>query len=281
MSALGPIEVLLLLAPLVVVRLAMRLGAGRDSTGAGRLAFRAQPFGALAVVASFTGRRGPVAAAFAAAWLAVTVLIAFDALERLRRGARAVPELAIAAGGLMLPIGGGWLVLSRLGATVLGFEEPLILLTAVHFHYAAYATLVLVGLAGRALGESRPYRAVAAGAATGPPLLAAGITFSPHLEIVAASVIVIALSGLAVLTLVRVVPRVRGAARLLLIVSSLSALGAMACALAYALGEFTGIGIISLAQMARIHGPLNALGFALAGLLGWARAPRNFPPPAL
>jgi hypothetical protein len=162
-----------------------------------------------------------------------------------------------------------------------GFEEPLILLTAVHFHYAAYATLVLVGRAGRVLGESRAYRLVAGGAMAGPPMLAAGITFSPRLEIVAAGVIVLAVSGLGALTLVRIVPRVPAAARVLLALSSVSAFAGMACALAYAVGEFTGIGIISLGQMARIHGPLNALGFVLAGLIGWTLTPRNLGPPSL
>ena len=184
----------------------------------------------------------------------------------------------MSAGCLMLPIGGGWLVLSRLGVGAFGFEEPLILLTAVHFHYAAYATLVLVGRAGRDLRESRAYRLIAGGAMAGPPLLAAGITFSPRLEIVAAGIIVLAVSGLGALTLVRIVPRVPAAARALLALSSVSAFAGMACALAYAVGEFTGIGIISLGQMARIHGPLNALGFVLAGLIGWTMASRSHPP---
>jgi len=33
--------------------------------------------------------------------------------------------------------------------------------------------------------------------------------------------------------------------------------------------------------MARIHGPLNAMGFVLCGLIGWRLAPRNLTPPTL
>jgi hypothetical protein len=211
----------------------------------------------------------------------VTLLVARHGLRRLRRDARRVAELAVDAGCVMLPIGGGWLLLSRLGVSLLGFEEPIPLLTAVHFHYAAFATLVLVGLAGRCAGESRTYRAIAAGAISGPPLLAVGITLSPHVEVVAAFLLVLALGGLSVLTLARIVPRLSGWAAILLSISSASILGGMACAAAYAVGEFTGIGTISLGQMARIHGPLNGLGFALAGLLGWTLAPRNLRLPAL
>jgi hypothetical protein len=233
------------------------------------------------VLASFLVRRGLFAAVLAGVWLVLTLLVAYHGWQRLRRPGRTMAEVAQSAGCLMLPIGGGWLVLSRLGLGAFGFEEPLILLTAVHFHYAAYATLVLVGRAGRVLGESRAYRLIAGGAMAGPPLLAAGITFSPRLEIVAAADIVLAVSGLGALTLVRIVPRVPAAARVLLALSSVSAFAGMACALAYAIGEFTGIGIISLGQMARIHGPLNALGFVLAGLIGWTMSSRNLRPPCL
>jgi len=279
MNALGPIEILFLLAPLAVVPLAIRLTAAPDDgTPALSLARRLQPWAALAVVASFLVRRGPSAAVLAGVWLVLTLLVAYHGWQRL---GRTMAEVATSAGCLMLPIGGGWLALSRLGVGAFGFEEPLILLTAVHFHYAAYATLVLVGRAGRVLGESRAYRLVAGGAMAGPPLLAAGITFSPRVEIVAAADIVLAVSGLGALTLVLIVPRLPVAARMLLALSSVSALAGMACALAYAIGEFTGIGIISLGQMARIHGPLNALGFVLVGLIGWTLAPRNLRPPSL
>jgi hypothetical protein len=280
MGALGPIEALFLLAPLVVVPLAFRLLARRgEVTPAGRAAGALRPWAAAGVVASFLmGHRGATAAVLAAPWLLVTLLAALDGAGRAGRearrprGTRRMSALSAAAGCMMLPIGGGWLVLSRLGASPLGFEEPLPLLTAVHFHYAAFATLVLVAEAGRVLGEGPAYRAIAAGAIAGPPLLAAGITLSPSLEIVAACLLVLALSGFSVLVLGRAVPHQHGWARLLLLISSASVLGAMALAFAYAVGEFTGIGIISLARMARIHGPLNALGFVLAGLAGWASA---------
>lgn len=282
MSALGPIEILFLLAPVAVVPLAMRLSASpADATPALWAARRLQPWAALAVVASFFVHRGVGAAALAGVWLVVTALVALHGLGRLWRS-RTTAEVAVCAGCLMLPIGGGWLVLSRLGLGVLGFEEPLILLTAVHFHYAAYATLVLVGRVGRAVGEGRAFRVIARGAMAGPPLLAAGITFSPLLEVVAAVVVVLAVCGLGALTLVRVVPRVPPAARVLLVSSSVSSIGGMGLALAYAVGELTSHPIVSLGQMARIHGPLNALGFVLTGLVGWTLAtPRNLGRPSL
>lgn len=283
MDALGPIEILFLVATVAVVPLALRLVARTGDRAGWSLggARWLQPGAAVAVVGSFLTRRGGTAAALAAPWLLLTLIVALHGFGRLRRDRRTAAELAIDAGCLMLPVGGGWLVLSRLGATPLGFEEPLILLTAVHFHYAAFGTLVLTGMAGRAAGEGRLVRATTAGAIVAPPLLAAGITLSPGLDLLAATILVVSLSALAVLTLARIAPRLPAAPRVLLTLSAMSLLAGMALALAYAVGEFTGIGLISLGRMARIHGPLNGLGFVLAGLLGWTLVPRNPRPETL
>ena len=283
MSAIGPIEALMLLAVAVVVPLGLSLAAAGDrATAALRLARLLLPVGAIAVAASFLlDHRGNAAAALVLPWLGITLLVAAHGLARLLRDAGRWPEMALAAGCALLPIGGGWLVMSRLGASSFGFEEPIPLLTAIHFHYAVFATLALVGLAGRRVGDGAVFRAIVAGAVAGPLLLAAGITFSPALEIAAAVLVVATVSTFAVLTLARVVPRLRGLPRALLAASAASVLLGMAAALAYAVGEFTGRPLISLGQMARIHGPLNGLGFALCGLLGWTLEARNSRPPSL
>jgi hypothetical protein len=49
----------------------------------------------------------------------------------------------------------------------------------------------------------------------------------------------------------------------------------MAAALAWSLGQALGAPVVALSWMVRLHGPLNAVGFALAGLLGWALLTRN------
>src|SRR5688500_12417391 len=121
MSALGPIEILFLLAPLAVVPLAMRLSAvPTEATAALWMARRLQPWGALAVVASFLLPRGLLAAFLAGVWLAVTALVAIHGGQRLLSARRAA-EIAVSAGALMLPIGGVWLVVSRLGIGAFGF----------------------------------------------------------------------------------------------------------------------------------------------------------------
>ncbi len=276
MDGIGPIEALVLVAVTVVTPLGLHLAAGEDrGTRPLVLARRLLPPAAALAVASFlVGRRGVVGAGLVLPWLLVTVLVGLHGAARLLRDRGRWAELAVDAGCAMLPMGGAWLVLSRYGVG-LGFDEPVPLLTAIHFHYAAFATLVLAGMAGRATGDRAPFPAIVTGAAAGPPLLAVGITFSPAIKVVAALTVAASASALALLTLVRVVPRLRGAPRVLLAMSSLAVLGGMALAAVFAVGEFAGAPVLSLGQMARIHGPLNGLGFAVCGLTGWALGTRR------
>lgn len=264
------VDALLCFAPLVLVPLGLALRDPRPETPPHRWARLAQPPAAILVVASFCRDPGAGAAVLAAPWLAVSGLLALAALLSLRsRDLRRLDTVCLDAALLCLPVGAGWLVASRLGATPMGFGEPIVILTAVHFHYAGFTTMLLVGLTGRAL-EPRPalLRAVALGALLGPPLLAAGITLSPRLEAAASAVVVATLLGYSVLAGLMLRPRLRdSASRRLLFVSACAPLVSMAWAAAYALLELLGRQEIGIVQMARNHGALNALAFGLCGLL--------------
>jgi hypothetical protein len=270
MAALGPIEILFFLAPLLVVPLAIpMLGPGSATSLARRIVWP----GALAAIASFLVPRGLLAAGLASLWLIVLIVLALHGLGLLREP-RSSPRVALAAACLLVPVGGVWLVISRLGRGFLGFEEPIPLLTAVHFHYAAFATLTLIGRAGAAL-RGRVHAAIVGAVIVGTLLVVVGISFLPVFELLGALAIAGGLSTFAWLTLVEVVPRAGWRSGALLAVSAASILAGMACAVAWAVGRVTDWSFISLGEMARVHGPLNALGFCLCGLLGWTLAPRN------
>ncbi|HEY7066132.1 MAG TPA: YndJ family transporter [Chloroflexota bacterium] len=279
----GPIATLLLFAVLVLVPLGLPLAATPTRDGrhcwAYRAAVYAQPLCALLVLMSFVLPAGPIAALLALPWLGITGLLALFGLWRLRsRGLNCAAELCLDAGLVYLPIGGAWLVLARLGARPLAFADVIVLLTAVHFHYAGFLAPLLAALAGRALPADRriarlAYRVVAAGIVVGPPLLAAGFTLSPALRLLAALVLAASVLGLAALTLVAVAPAVRPhVARWLLTVSALAVLVPMLFVAVYAVGEYAGAPAVTIPQMAQVHGWLNALGFALCGLLAWTLA---------
>src|SRR5262249_20815512 len=132
---------------------------------------------------------------------------------------------------------------------------------------------LLTGLVGRVLGTSPLYRAIVTGAVAGPPLVALGITTTPLVEALAASVVAATLLLLSSVTLLQVRPRVAPAAsRALLTLSALAPIFAMSFAAAYAWGRALDHPVLALSTLVRIHGPLNALGFVLSGLVGWTLA---------
>jgi hypothetical protein len=279
------IALLLLLAVLVCTPLALALAVTPGLAGrygwSYHVARRLQPGAALLVVGSYILPTGLPAAVLAAPWLAFTGLVALFGLGRLlERGVESVEAACIDAGLLYLPVGGGWLVLSRLGTNPLDFGDTIALLTAIHFHYAGLIAPILAGLVGRALSPAqraaRPaFRLVAGGVIAGPPLLAAGIMFAPALETVAAVLLAGSLVGLAAITALAVVPRVRPRlAQGLLLLSAAASAGAMLLAMLYGLGALSGVRLLSIPQMVQVHGWTNALGFALCGLLAWTLAGR-------
>jgi hypothetical protein len=266
------LEPLFLLAPLVLVPLALRL---IDRNGPPTAIRAALPMAALAAAASLTCRVGPIAGGLAVGWLLLTLgLAAWGALRYARRRAhRDAAETAFDLALLAIPVGGAWFVASRLGLAPMGFEEPIVLLTAIHFHFAAFVALVWTGCAARRLPASIARRLAVTGVAIGTPLLAAGITFAPWLELAGAITLAAALGGLAVAVVRRVCPSVR-AGRWWLCASALAIMLSMPLAVAYAFGQVAKP-LISLDLMARLHGTLNALGFGLCGLVGWTRADRS------
>ena len=277
------IERLLMLSVLVFVPLALSLAATPGETSMHSTAFRcailSQPFGAAFVLLSFCVRTGFLAAAITLAWILVTFFIALFGLRRLwrrwelSRSIFPLEELCIDAGLGYVVVGSGWLFLSRAGLNPLEFSDTIVLLTAVHFHYAGFAAPILTGLAGRKIktGIARKiYLAAASGVIAGPPLVAAGITLSRSVEVFSAVTLALSLFILAMLTMFILAPKMKPLPRLLLILSAMSVVVTMMFACLYAFGRFAGIETVTIPLMAQVHGISNALGFVLCGLLAWA-----------
>ncbi|HVM44429.1 MAG TPA: YndJ family transporter, partial [Candidatus Thermoplasmatota archaeon] len=253
-------DALFLVAPLALAPLALALVPTPDRRGRLPALMRAaawlQPPAALACAASFLVSAGALAAALVVPWLLLTLLLALHGAGRfLARGPGPVEELAVDAALAYAPVGGAWLLASRLGMQPLGFGEPIVLLTAVHFHVAAFALLALAGAIGRAAMPARSeplYRAAVAALVLGPLLLALGITFSRALEVAAALVMA---AGLLLLL------GVASAWRLAFLPLALAAVVSMGAAVMYATRG------LPLDTMARAHGAVN-LGIVAAGLVG-------------
>jgi hypothetical protein len=274
-------EAILLLASLVIVPLGLGLVVSsdlRDGSRPWRMAVRLQFPAALALTASMVLPVGVAAVLLAIPWLVTTGLVALHGLWRLRRGPHAASEVCLDAGLLYLAVGGIWTAIARAGLRPLGFPDLIVLLTAVHFHYAGFALLVLASLVARALGGPTA-RAACLGVIAGVPLVAAGITdaqlvpgiLPPRLLELVASVIMGASSILVGLLQLRLAARTGMAAlaRALMAVSGLSLLAPMVLAGLYALGSFEGAVRLDIPAMLHYHGAVNALGFALPGVLSW------------
>ncbi|WP_226004904.1 YndJ family transporter [Natrinema salinisoli] len=273
------------LAALVIVPLGVGLvDLPRDATAV-RVSYRIAVLGqlpaALAIVAALAAPQGSLAAvALAVPWLGVTGAVALCGLGRFtaRRGGP-LPELAIDAGLLYVPVAATFLCMHAAGVS-LRFAPIIVLLTGVHFHYAGFALPLVVGLTGRILtGEDGRFPATIAGRTTaagtvvivaGIVLIAIGITFSSLVEVVAVTAFTAGVVGFALRTLRDAVPEVPRPSGLLLAVAALSLCWTMALAVAFAYSAVPGTpSLVTIPEMIRWHGSVNALGFALPALLAF------------
>lgn len=279
------IQRIVLFGVLVIVPLGLSLvpASGDGASWLYRKALLAQPFAAIGAVVSFLLEPGVPAAVLAFLWFCETALIALFGLQRLRRPElRSAAEVSITAGLILVPVAGVWMVVHRLGIQILGYGDTIILLTAVHFHFAAYAAPILAGLAGRSLsqyaGVSRVFKFTPILIIAGTPLVAAGISFSPALALSGTVMISIGLVLLAILVLGWVLPSLKSIpGRVLLLLSSISCLPAMLLACIYAYSIVFKQLLIDIPQMAMTHGILNAFGFSLCGLVAWCVVNRRTP----
>jgi hypothetical protein len=277
---LDVVELLFLLAPWVMVPLAISLipsldGSPRLGIGLGGLSWVMLAAGMLATL-SFFQPAGPRAASLAGVWFLVCVWFALVGLRRfLRYRTQSFAQFCFAAGEAYLIVGGTWFVASRLGLQPMGFQEPIVLLTAVHFHFAGFLSAVFAGLTYERLRETRwkkPLRAALASVVVGPGLLGLAFLVGPKLKLAAVMLIVLGQFGL-VTGMVRVaVGTENRVGRTMLLFSGGCVATGMVLAATWALGEYPLQSFVDLAHMEWYHGVLNALGFGVCGLIGWANA---------
>jgi len=281
MHRLSPFDVgwahaLLLFAPLVLVPLALRcFPLAAPMSFAWRTATILQLPAVLLLTWSFLTPQGNVAAALSLPWLAVTGLLAMVGLSgawRNHRGPLAGLSLDVAL--VYLAIGAFWTTLDRWGQRPLDFEPVIVLLTGIHFHYAGFMLLVLTALAMRQL-PGRLSSMTGIGVIVAVPLTAVGITasqlgYGSLLEALAAWFM--ALAGISVgvlycrLGLRQTAP---ASSRSLFLLAGLALLAGMGLAGLYGARFYCSIPWLDIPWMRALHGSLNALGFSLAGIVGW------------
>lgn len=279
------VDLLLLLAPAVIVPLGLRLLPlrGRAAVRILHLARLLQPPGAAAAVVAFLLPAGWAAGVVALGWLMTSAMASLAGLVELietrsLRPLRIVPAAALG----FLGVGAVWMVASRAGLRPLGFSPAIVELTSVHFHYAGFGATLMAALALRAVAAGSPRsRRLAAAAAllvvAGTPITAAGITTRSALFTIAGPLLLA--GGILItawLTAFVIAPGLSNAtARRLLRASALGVLLPMLLGVDYAMSRVFAIPALDLPGMAVIHGDLNALLFVLVGLVGWTLVPNR------
>ena len=210
-------------------------------------------------------------------WVMVTLgLTAAAGWHWLRRD-RTVEAIIWPASLAYLAVGAVWLLLHTLRIEPVGVRPPFVLLTAVHFHYAGFTATLLAALVRRRTAAASPRLSAAMIAAVviAPPVVAVGFTFVGVLQIVGAAVLTAGLFALSWLTLRYVVPAATDRwTQVLLAISAVAVLVPMVLAVQWAVGHNFGTPALSIPMMARTHGAVNAVGFALCGVIGWRRLTR-------
>ena len=273
-------EVILILAPLLVVRLGLwhlqhqqvaQINCLRHGNGA--IIYWAS---SLLLAISLCLTQGSLAGLLAIPWLLVTLLLAWLGLKHGLRCARRSPaDFCFAISMIFLSIGGGWALLSRLGVRPLGFSDTIVLLTAIHFHYAGFALPLMAGLAYRSRTQHPALPWIVLLIVLGVPLVAVGITASPVIEVVGSCMLASGAVLLACLQIGHAHQRLVEPARGLLLVSGMSLILGMVLAVVYAVGEYVGTRLLDIPVMIPLHGAANSIGFSLAGLYGWRVACRE------
>jgi YndJ-like protein len=278
-GSLTIVDLLLLLAPVIVVPLGLRL-APLSGPYAKRLlviARYAQPLGALSLVAAFLAPVGP-GGLLAAPWLAVSGIAGLSGLAELIESRSLRPAHLIPAASLgFLTVGAAWVVALRAGIG-LGYGPTVVELTAVHFHYAGFGATMLSALAMARLGSGSARPAWLASFAGLLVMLGTLITAAGF----ATGLLVLTLIGpvplaTGVLTTAGlmafvIAPRLAPAPRWLLTLSAAGVVIPMLLGVDYAASRLLPIPALDLRAMALVHGDLNAIVFVLIGFIGWTLA---------
>ena len=212
-------------------------------------------------------------------WLAVSFYAFQKGIEDWIRPA-GNRNIARAAGQVFLVIGGIWAVFDRFGWRPLDFDPAIVLLTAVHFHYAGFIFPFLVGKLFD-FQPGKPMRIAALLAVLAVPLTAMGITLSQltgqySVEILAAATVAISgwITAFYYVLLVKN-QKLAPISRILALVLGACLLFSMTLAMGYAIRPIYTFSLLEIPTMRAWHGTANAIGVAGAGIGLWSWATRS------
>ena len=275
-APLGIIELLFLFAPLVIAPLGLELARTLDLKKPNPLAdwlHLCQPLAAIAACIALWVPPGRSSAALGSLWFLECALLASSRIVQSMRSKRTLIAFILGLAYADMALGAAWFVVSRAGLRPGGFQEPIILLTAVHFHYSGFATAVIAAVSLEAMrirGLHLPrLKVLVLLVVLLPFAVATGFVFSPHLRFVAAFWLEASVVVFAALQFWFAGKLTSRPARMFLRTASCAIGIGLSLAAFYTVSEFLGKDWITVPAMANSHGLLNGLGFVLLAMLGW------------
>ncbi len=266
---LGPISSLLLLAPLVVVP----LGLGATQPRSLWVCAGSLPVVCALIIRASHDSRHAYAVGLAAVWAVLTCVLAIRAvvqwLTRPTQNRFSATYLLQVAALVELATAAVWLVAACLRIELLGFSQSIVLLTAVHFHFAGFGACT-VALIRRKRAPSPDQQGWATAFALfvlgASPVVAIGHLTFGALELLGGILLTIGIWGIAALGW-KQSRNTYGITRWLMLIGAVAPVVPMLLAIQYGLTRVSDLEQISFNTIALIHGGLNALGFLSANLL--------------
>jgi len=267
------VHILILSAPLFLIPLvwSSRLSGKSISNGIRLFALPT----AILLAISFLLKPGPIAAMLTLPWLSLCVWLSIDQLIKYMIFAeRGMVQLCHLMAFLYLPVGGAWAFADRLAFYPFDFPPTITLLTVAHFHFAGFLLPIMTGWAIQKSKPSSFLNLIAWGVILGIPLVAIGITTTHfHLpiviEVIAVTVMASGGIGTGFLHLKLGWTHKTRLLGWLWILAGFALIGGMSLAFLYGWRHYFPISAITIPWMHALHGTLNAVGFALPGILGW------------
>lgn len=237
------------------------------------VAWSALPAG-ISFALAFLCSSGIFASILTLPWLILSIALAFKKLKDwyLYKNT-SLPTLCFLAASLYLPVGAAWGTADRLSFQPLDFSPTITLLTAAHFHYAGFVLPLMLGLALREF-PCLLSKFIGWGVISGVSLVAIGIMtthfgFSPIIEVIAVTIMTLSAFGAGMMHINLAWRHRLEPGALLWVLSGLALMVGMALAFCYGWRTIFSIELFTIPWMYAIHGTLNAIGFAIPGLLAW------------
>ncbi|MFT5386408.1 MAG: hypothetical protein ACI8X3_003484 [Saprospiraceae bacterium] len=207
-------------------------------------------------------------------WFAFSLFMAFKKWQvvKLFKNSFIEQQVELAA-YLYLPVGIFWAIVDRFGIQLLGYDSTIILLTAIHFHYAGFILPQVTSW----LIKNFPVkysRLLGLGIIAGIPLVALGISSSHFhwpdwIEVASVTIFTSAAASVGILHIWAGIKSPGVLPKVLFILGGLALLIGMTLAFCYGWRSVFVIETLTIPWMYAVHGTCNAVGFALPVLIGW------------